>query len=63
MRSMQLKLIQIKQGLLVIPLLNLYNNTIWISSLGSTELKWVHNRVGFGFDSLLGLMVRLHTIY
>jgi hypothetical protein len=66
MRSMQLKLIQIKQGLLalipsaMIPFLNLYttlrrvkNNTIRISSRGSTELKRVHNRVDPGFDSLV----------
>ncbi len=52
MRSIQLKLVQIKQGLFI-PLLNLYNNTIRISLWGSTELKWVHNRVDPGFDSLL----------
>ena len=67
MRSMQLKLVQIKQGLLDLSHIDTvrFNSddsltqsvchftTRWISSLGSTELKWVHNRVDPGFDSLV----------
>mgnify|MGYP003146240995 CR=1 FL=1 len=58
MRSIQLKLIQIKQGFfysVVVPFTQsvCHNANRWISSLGSTELKWVHNRVDPGFDSLL----------
>lgn len=37
-----------------------HNATRWISSLGSTELKWVHNRVCLEFDSQVSKLVRTH---
>jgi len=55
MRSIQL---QIKQGFFC-RVLDPFTQSVchfttrWISSLGSTELKRVHNRVDPGFDSLL----------